>query len=240
MVQLQQLATELATATNLRIDLDNQVRVAQQTGRPPVGRANASEFRMTSATGSVDDKRFSDDLQTTHIMDDLRAAKSEQTEYLRRYGENHPRAKAAIEKVSSLQRELQAHAERIKQAVNQQLTAAKSHEQKLKSQYDTLMKSTKEMDQFIVRDSALKQRIQQLDETRQALVTTLAQAKLAESELSNGFASIDVRTLDGPQRIVERVWPRPSLVLGLAGILGLGLGCLLAICTEPKKKSAAA
>ncbi|MFK7817852.1 MAG: hypothetical protein AB8G99_03995, partial [Planctomycetaceae bacterium] len=149
---------------------------------------------------------------------------------------NHPRAKAAVEKVSSLERELKAHSARITEAVNQQLAAARAHEKKLKTEYDGLMKSTKEMDQFIVEDSALTQRIQQLDETRQVLVTTLAQARLAESELSNGLGSIDVRTLDGPNRVVEKVWPRPSLVLGLAGILGLGLGCLLAICTEPKKQ----
>ena len=239
MTQLEQIAGQLASATNLRIDLDNQVQLAQNN-RAPVGRANAANFRLTSATRPAGGSGYSEDLQTTQIMNDLRAARNELTEYSRRFGENHPRAKAAGEKVQSLTQEMQSHNTRMAEAIDQQLKAATTLEQKLKSEYDELLKTTKMMDQYIVEEGRLTQRIQQLDETRQVLVTTLAQARLAESELSNGLGSIDVRSLDGPVRIIEKVWPRPSLVLGLAGLLGLGLGFLIAICTEPNAAESAA
>ena len=239
MARLEQLSNELSAAANTRIDLDNQVKLARRTGRVPVGRgADGSRFRLTSTTGNSGRDAYSEDLQTTHIMDDLRAAESELSD-VRRFGENHPRVRAASEKIAALKLALKRHNDRITESMNQRLAAAKSLEEKLKSEYDELFKTTKAMDQFIVEEQALSQKIDRMEETRQSLVTTLAQARLAESELNNGLASIDVRPLDGGTRLTEKVWPRPSLVLGLAGVLGFGLGCLIAVCSTDLKATPA-
>ncbi len=237
MARLEQLSNELSSATNLRIDLDNQVKLARRTGRVPVGRgADGSRFRLTSTTrDDGGDNSYSEDLQTTHIMDELRAAQAELSDARRRYGENHPHAQSASEKVGALQTSLKRHNDRITEAMNQRLVAAKSLEKELSGEYTELLKTTKAMDQFMVEEQTLSQKIKRMEETQQLLVTTLSQARLAESELNNGLASIDVRPLDGPTRLTEKVWPRPSLVLGLAGVLGFGLGCLIAVCSTGLK-----
>jgi uncharacterized protein involved in exopolysaccharide biosynthesis len=236
MARLEQLSNDLSSVTNLRIDLDNQIQLARRTGRVPVGRgADASRFRLTSTARNEGGDGYSEDLQTTHIMDDLRAAQGELSDARRRYGENHPRARSASEKVEALNSALKRHNNRITQAMDQRLAAAKSLEEKLNREYAELLKTTKAMDQFMVEEQTLSKKITRLGETQQLLVTTLSQARLAESELNNGLASIDVRPLDGPTRLTEKVWPRPSLVLGLAGVLGFGLGCLIAVCSTGLK-----
>lgn len=240
MARLKQLATELSGVTNRRISLENVVKVAGQVGIVHAGstHAHGDGKQHTHADGTAHQHdggnagALSGDVQTTHIMDDLRKAQSEERLLARQYGENHPKVVAAGESVKSIREELAEHGKIVLERTKQELAAVNILESQLQAEYQKLLGSTKEMDHYIVQEQTLAARIERLVETHQTLTTTLAQARMEESELRNGVGSVDVRRLDAATRVTEQVWPRPSLILGLAGIMGFIVGGLLAVLWE--------
>jgi len=240
MAQLKQLATELSVVANRRISLENTVKVADQVGIAHAGGTQShgdgkvhSHADGTAAQhGGGVAGTLSGDVQTTHILDDLRQAQSEERLLARQFGENHPKVIAAGESVKLIRDELATHGKVVLERTKQELAAVKILESQFQAEYSKLLASTKEMDHYIVQEQALDAKIARLVETHQALTATLAEAQMEESELRNGVGSVDVRRLDAAARVTEQVWPRPSLILGLSGVLGFIAGSLLALLRE--------
>jgi capsular exopolysaccharide synthesis family protein len=143
-----------------------------------------------------------------------------------KYGAKNPRLVAFQNQLKSLDDQLQAEMEKIKQRAKNDLTLAEQNEKDLKAIFDAQKAVTSKMNDDVVQLGIL---MEQSTSSRE--LYDLLYGKLQETNIDSGSSAVDVTVAD-PARPPGNAWiPKRTLfpLVGLFGglVLGIGLAYLL-------------
>ncbi len=138
-----------------------------------------------------------------------------------KYGLKNPRLIAIEGQLKSLQEQIQAEMEKIKQRAKNDLTLAEENEKALKSEFESQKSVTSKMNDDVVQLGIL---MEQASSSRE--LYDLLYAKLQEANIDSGSSAVNV-TIADPARPPGRPWiPKRTLfpAVGFFGGLVLGIG----------------
>ena len=163
----------------------------------------------------------------TEIQLQLWQARGNVEELSTKYGAQHPELVSAADRVQYWEKLLKQRVFAAEFGLAQELEAAKTTESNLQKLYDEERTRVKELDDFLVEETAMSAKIARTSEIHAAALTVLKDYELTEESLEKGRSSAIVRVLDGPELQEEIVWPQPKLILAMSGALGLMAGVVL-------------
>ena len=161
----------------------------------------------------------------------LPKAKAKAREITNQFGPRHSQAIAVREQVQLwedlLRKRLLERMSAVSAGLAQDHASTSSTEKKLKAIYNSQLEQAKEFDSYVLREKLIVDDIRRLDSLHEVLLKTLTDIEIEERILSHGRASIKIEVLEEPKRTLKQVWPMPTLVMGISGILGVTSGLML-------------
>lgn len=156
-----------------------------------------------------------------NLREQLATAKVAYADAATKYGAKNPRLIEIQNQIDSLNQQIQAEMEKIKQRAKNDLTLAQQNEQSLKSAFNAQSAVTSKMNDDILKLGVL---IEQANSSRE--LYDLLFARLQEANIDSGSSATNVTVAD-PARPPGQPWmPKPTLfaAAGLFGGLFFGVG----------------
>jgi uncharacterized protein involved in exopolysaccharide biosynthesis len=143
----------------------------------------------------------------------------------------HPAVEAAQREVTVISRQLQDSQKATPEALRQDIAAATGLENQLLEVYEAERGRMEEIENVRREEALLLEELDHLhdlaDSSRSELLDQRLITRLAEA----GEVGITARMIEAPRLPLEAVWPRPYLMLGLGGIVGLLAGFVTALAS---------
>ena len=242
--QLDHVGQRLSEARNHRIQLENQLQMyalakAREKTDPELVNISA-DGAATFASLPIQDAAAGDSLipgsAATNVLRDaspagaedlavvqtqLWQARTREKDLSQRLGPRHPDLIAAREQIRYWEKVLDERATVVAAGLKHALEAAKTTEIGLKELYDDERKQVKNLDDFLVTESAHLAKIARVEAVYAATITRQKEHQLTGEALRQGRSSVTIKALDGAQVNEELVWPQPKSFLALCGLLGL-------------------
>jgi polysaccharide biosynthesis transport protein len=160
------------------------------------------------------------------LREQLASAKVAYADAATKYGAKNPRMIEIQNQIDSINQQIQAEMEKIKQRAKNDLTLAQQNESSLKSAFNAQSAVTSKMNDDILKLGVL---MEQANSSRE--LYNLLYARLQEANIDSGSSATNVMVAD-PARPPGQPWmPKPTLfaAAGLFGgvFLGMGLAFLL-------------
>ena len=154
-------------------------------------------------------------------------ARSKVEELSRRYGEKHPKMKAARSDLETATASLKQQVLVIVSGIEKKYQLARSAEQSLKRKVST----SKGTIQNIKRKEFKLSELQREVDTNRALYDTFL-TRLKETSATTDIDSANARVVDKAVQPNKPIKPKKSLIIALSGVLSLMLGIMLAFLLE--------
>lgn len=208
--QIDQLTAQLGTAQDDADRAENRYQQALKAGNTPEGLNTLSQILTSKTTEQLRDEY------------NQRAAALANAETI--YGPQHPtiiRLNAELSKVKGL---IAAEAERIRQQLKATRDLAEDNVQKLQAKLSALRRKSNESSLAQVE---LRQLQGKADAARAVLNDFVNRSQ--QTAQMQGIQLSQVRVISAALPPVQPSWPKPKLLLPVAGVLGLLAGCALAL-----------
>ncbi len=244
MAELRSLSSRRAEMRQRRLDLEHKAHTSTglDNGKPigkgasekQNGETNAASPQDDPATQSQPPQRATVPLsdEAARIQQELWAAEAKAVTLSQQYGTLHPQVRALRVQIAEWKQRFQQSQDAASVALMQELQLLKLAETKLQESYDEELRRTKALDQYLLGERHIQDRIGRVEEAYRSTVATLNRAKLTDQAVANGRGSIVVRVLESPELSESQVWPLPTSLLTLCAGIGLIGGCLLIVLLE--------
>lgn len=208
--QIEQTSAQLIAAQEEARQANNRYQQARAVGTSPEGLARLTE---TLASGSAEQLRNSYNLR----LGELARAEAE-------LGARHPTLVSLRAEVSHLAGLMRNEAERIIAGLGAERNLAAANVANIEKDLVALRAQAADTSQTSVQ---LRQLERNADASRQVLEQYLARSE--ETSQLGGLQLADARVISAATPPVKATWPRPSLLLSVAGAFGLILGSGIAL-----------
>ena len=160
------------------------------------------------------------------IQEQLGAAQAEEKAISQHYGHRHPEILRARERISAWRQRLRESIDAAPAVLQQELTAARFHEQQLGELYQEECGKAKRIDVHLVQEQQSLDSLQRLQTLHDSVLTQLTELKMADQALAEGRSGVKVGTLEAPDTPERLLFPPPALLMAVCGLVGLmgGLG----------------
>jgi len=234
---LRHLGERLTECRTRRMEMENRMRVMRDGRGTSVAGApadppwvQASLSRSPGADGTMKVAGRSPD--TRMIRHELFAAQAEVEALAADYGPKHPAMRAAAQKVAAWQQRLTQSEAEAAALLEQELAAARMHEQQLADLYRREFDRIKIVDAHLIEEQQVLDRIGRIRSVHDSILTQVAQWQLADQALSGGRSGVKVSTLEAPDVAERLVFPPPSLTLAVCLVVGLVAGAGIVTLVE--------
>ena len=247
--QLAHIGRRLSEASNHRIELEKKLETyAAAADWDPAGQADlVLVMRHAVSVDSGDnvspDSRLGDGDPTVNLLRDAANARWDELTEIQlqqwraktraraleqKYTSNHPSTdlRSARDQVAYWEDLLGQRVKAARLALSHAFEAAKSTESNLQTMYDAECDRVKQLNIYLVEESALTAKIARAEESHAMTLTRYKEYQLTDEALRRGRSSIIVRQLD-PDLHAQVIWPKQRIVLAVSALLGLLGGVLL-------------
>jgi exopolysaccharide transport family protein len=223
------IATQGATVNDQQLtDLNNKLIDARAATAE--ARAKYEQARTIAQRGTADAGSLVEALSSNTITQ-LRAQYGELTknaaDLTSRYGPRHPLVIAAQAQVRNTDRLINEEVQRILESRRQTFEAAATRESSLQESLDALQTVSTESGQAQIR---LRELQREADANRALYESFLSRYK--ETGAQESLEMPDSRLVTRAQTPVRPSYPKTFLIVAVAAVLGLGLGCAFALLNE--------
>ncbi|MCC2113602.1 MAG: GumC family protein [Hyphomicrobiales bacterium] len=211
--RIEQVNTQLIEAQEAAREAESRFQQATAIGTSPSGLSRLTEFLASGSAERLRDN-YNDRLA------ELAQAKVE-------YGARHPSLIRLEAEIAHLKQLMRNEAERIIAELRATKELTTANVTRIESDLKTLRDQATQSNQLAVQ---LRQLERNADASRQVLEQFLARSE--ETSQLGQLQRSDARVVSGATPPVKPTWPRPSLLLGIAGAFGFLFGCGLALFLE--------
>ena len=227
----------------IKYERDNQIFALDQGQNVTVTKLGELNKNLTEAEADRMTKESQYQLVKTHRLDDLAAVmQSPMIQELQRQrsqvanglaeargtlGPKHPKVLQYERQLQDLDAQLDAQKQVAAGRIGSDYQAALNREQLLRRAFEQQKNEANQLNSKLVEYSLLRRDY----ETNQQLYEGLLQ-RLKEAGISSGLRSSNIHVVDRARPPINPVRPRKSLNLMLSVIVGLALGCALALFNE--------
>jgi capsular exopolysaccharide synthesis family protein len=227
----------------VKYERENQIFALDQGQNVTVSKLADLNKTLTDAEADRMGKESQYQLVQTHRLDDLAAvmqngmiqqlqqqrsqAASTLAEERGTLGPKHPKVMQSERQLQELDAQLEAQKQAVAARIQSDYQAALSREQLLRKAFDQQKNEANTLNSKLVEYSLLRRDY----ETNQQLYEGLLQ-RLKEAGIASGLRSSNIHVVDRARPPISPVRPRKSLNLMLSLIVGLALGCALALFNE--------
>ncbi|HUK52724.1 MAG TPA: polysaccharide biosynthesis tyrosine autokinase [Candidatus Binatia bacterium] len=227
----------------VKYERDNQIFALDQGQNVTVSKLGDLNKSLTEAEADRMAKESQYQMVETHRPDELAAvmqnpmiqqlqqqrsqAASQLAEERGTLGPKHPKVLQTERQLQEIDAQLDAQKQIVSARIQSDYQAALSREQLLRKAFDQQKSEANTLNSKLVEYSLLRRDY----ETNQQLYEGLLQ-RLKEAGISSGLRSSNIHVVDRARPPIAPVRPRKSLNLMLSLIVGLALGCALALFNE--------
>jgi len=227
----------------VKYERDNQIFALDQGQNVTVSKLADLNKSLTDAEADRMTKESQYELVQTHRLDDLAAvmqnpmiqdlerqhnqAANTLAEEQATLGPKHPKVLQTERQLQEIDAQLEAQKQAVAGRIESDYQASLNREQLLRKAFDQQKNEANTLNSKLVEYSLLRRDY----ETNQQLYEGLLQ-KLKEAGISSGLRSSNIHVVDRARPPITPVRPRKSLNLMLSVIVGLALGCALALFNE--------
>jgi len=227
----------------VKYERDNQIFALDQGQNVTVSKLADLNKSLTDAEADRMTKESQYELVQTHRLDDLAAvmqnpmiqdlerqhnqAANTLAEEQATLGPRHPKVLQTERQLQEIDAQLEAQKQAVAGRIESDYQASLNREQLLRKAFDQQKNEANTLNSKLVEYSLLRRDY----ETNQQLYEGLLQ-KLKEASISSGLRSSNIHVVDRARPPITPVRPRKSLNLMLSVIVGLALGCALALFNE--------
>ncbi|HEY1546095.1 MAG TPA: polysaccharide biosynthesis tyrosine autokinase [Xanthobacteraceae bacterium] len=208
-------------------DLNNKLVDA----RAETAQARAKLDHVQKVAKSGGDAGAFDDALSSDVIAHLRAQYAEvaknYADLSSRYGPRHPRVADVRAQLQDTQRQINAEVKRILEGTRNAYAVAKSREESLQKSLDALQGVSTDAGPAQVR---LRELQREAEANRTIYESFLARYK--ETSARESLEMPDSRVVTRAGIPLSPSFPKKLLIVGLAGMLGLGFGCVLALLVD--------
>ena len=169
---------------------------------------------------------------TAVTRQELLTARLHEKELASRFGHKHPEIKAIREQIAILKSRLGETVRAAPAILDHELGSVKRDEERLGELYACELEEAKIADAYLVREQQAQAAIQRVQTIHDSILTQLREWQLSDDAVVGGRSGVKVAVLEAPTFTDSAaVWPTPTLVLGVFGMIGLigGLGMVTAL-----------
>lgn len=227
----------------VKYERENQIFALDQGQNVTVSKLADLNKALTDAEADRMAKESQYQLAQTHRLDDMAAvmqngmiqqlqqqrsqAASTLAEERGTLGPKHPKVLQTERQLQELDAQLEAQKQAVAARIQSDYQAALSREQLLRKAFDQQKNEANTLNSKLVEYSLLRRDY----ETNQQLYEGLLQ-RLKEAGIASGLRSSNIHVVDRARPPITPVRPRKSLNLMLSLIVGVALGCALALFNE--------
>jgi uncharacterized protein involved in exopolysaccharide biosynthesis len=206
-VLIERLTVQLVEARTKRIALENELHALEEFGLSASGRETS--------------------LSREKLREELWRAEAEQAALEAQFTDKHRGHAEVSQKVESLRAQLRKAEELERRALERQLGAARSTEERLDEVYRAEVGRAKAMELRRMGQQQLEEEIAQVAAVHRKSMAMLRDAELTGQGLDEGRAKVAIHVLEAPMSPPSPDWPQPALV----GIPCMALGVLFGLGT---------
>lgn len=141
----------------------------------------------------------------------------------------HPAVESAQRDVNVLRRQLRESQKATPEALRQDITAAIGLETQLAEVYEKELDRMGELENVRREEELLLEELDHLQELGDTSRSELLDQRLITRLAQAGEVGVTARLIEAPRLPLDAVWPRPFLMLGLGGVVGLLTGFIAAL-----------
>ena len=160
-------------------------------------------------------------LDTRLIEQELFRAQADQRALAQDYGHKHPEVRRVRERIAAWQDRFQERLDAAPLIMRQKLTAIRLQEQQLDTLYQEEFAQAKTVDSFLIKEQQSLDGIHRLQSIHDSVLTQLTQFQMADQARSKGLSAVKVGTLEAPDTAERLLFPPPSLLMAVCGVIGL-------------------
>lgn len=257
----QQVGQKLTEARNRRIELKNQLQMAQSwsqvreathvAGRvrfektavahldeshvdqqPALPVRHVAATRPLATTLLLSQAIFPDGADVATLQSQLTAAQLREQELAERFGYKNAELRAVRQQIEALEGSLRDVLDAAPEVLQQQLAAVESSEQRLDELYRSELANAKELDNYLLKEQQAMDQIERVQLLHDSVLTQLQQSELTNQALADGGSPVRVGVLQAPEPPSEPLWPAPLIVLIVSTAVGLACAGGLVVIAE--------
>jgi capsular exopolysaccharide synthesis family protein len=161
------------------------------------------------------------------LKSELATLQREQTTLAEKFGDKHPDVRRVNAAVDRVQEQLRQEVSTITESVHNQMLAAQTKERSLIGALEDQKRQALELNRRTIQYDVLQR---EATGSRQMFESLLQRAK--ETQLSSELNTSNIRIVDPAEVPLSPAWPRTSVILLLALMLGVPLGMGTALAAE--------
>jgi uncharacterized protein involved in exopolysaccharide biosynthesis len=208
-----------------KMRLEEHARASVAAGGRRIELENRLAFLEKNGGGAVPG-------QDSELLEKLRAAEASMAELRASVSDRHPDVRKMEYQIEALREQIERDSVMHLAGLKGELRAARRTEQMLSGLYDKEWAAAKELEVQGLREVQVRQESERVEQKRDAVLALLRDKELRVLSLQSGRSGTVVRVLDPPTVPMERVWPRPGMVLAGFGFVGALAGLGLAVLGE--------
>lgn len=217
--ELAELSTQLNKARDRRVAAETLFNITQNQSK------KGPDVSVIASIPEISSHPTIQDVKLAEVQ-----AERKVSELSKRYGPKHPKLKAATAELESVKRNLNNEIRQLVKGINSELQAARQSERTLLAEMD---KRKVEFQTLSVQSAKFSELKREVQTNRDLFDLFLNRQK--ETSASSDFNATVARFTDFAKPPLEPSKPNRKLVVLLAFVASLGLGCVLALLADSLK-----